>query len=311
MIRAITDAWNRFFFTPQPPTALALYRIAFAAIVLLNLFLSHSDWLTWYGGDGLLTMSSLPGRAARLNLFAVWPHSDRAISALFWIIVLFAVLLLIGFMSRVSSVIVFVALLSLHKRNPMILSGGDTLLRLDAFFMMFAPTGAALSVDQLIRKSRGRLKKGPKLVIPWAQRMIQIQTALLYLSTVYWKLRGHTWIDGTALYYVLHLSEFRQFAVAGAENAAVIRLMTWSALAIEFSLGTIVWVRRLRYWVLLAGVCLHAAIEYALNIPLFSLTIVSTYLTFADSRDLDFVGAWLRARWRAPILAGLTPRRTL
>lgn len=311
MIRALAHAWNQFFFAPQRATALALYRIVFATIVLLNLFLALPDWLTWFGEDGLLTMNSLPGRAARLNLFAVWPHSDRAITALFWIIVVFAVLMLVGFMSRTSSAIVFVALLSLHKRNPMILSGGDALLRLDAFFMMFAPTGAALSMDRLIRRYRGRVEKEPLLVLPWAQRMIQIQTTLLYLSTVYWKLRGHTWIDGTALYYVLHLSEFRQFAVPGAENAAVIKCMTWSALAVELSLGTIVWVKRLRHWVLLAGVCLHAAIEYALNIPLFSLTIVSTYLTFVDSRDLESVGAWLSARWRAPIPDGLTPRRNL
>jgi hypothetical protein len=127
--------------------------------------------------------------------------------------------------------------------------------------------------------------------------MLQIQTAIVYLSTFAWKLRGHTWIGGTALYYALHLSEFHQFAVPGAENAAAIRLMTWTTLAIEFSLGTLVWVRRLRYRVLLAGVCLHAAIEYAMNIPLFSLTMVATYLNFIDPRDLDAVWEWIRGRW--------------
>ncbi|HYW46190.1 MAG TPA: S8 family serine peptidase [Bryobacteraceae bacterium] len=160
---------------------------------------------------------------------------------------------------------------------------------------MFAPTGAALSVDRLIRKYRGGPGE-PPLVLPWAQRMIQIQTALVYLSTFYWKLLGHTWVDGTALYYVLHLSEFKQFYVPGADNPAVIKLMTWSTLAIEFSLGTLVWIRPLRYWVLLAGICLHAAIEYALNIPLFSLTIVASYLNFVDPRDLDAARAWLRGK---------------
>jgi hypothetical protein len=300
MIRAAAHAWNRFFFTPQQPTVLALYRIVFATIVLLDLFLSHPDWLTWFGEDGLLTMDSVPGRGAKLNIFAAWPHNNRAITALFWIFVVFASFMLVGFMSRASSVIVFAALLSLHKRNPMILSGGDTLLRLDAFFMMFAPTGAALSVDRLIHRYRGGRRES-RLVLPWAQRMIQIQTTLVYLSTVYWKLLGHTWLDGTALYYVLHLSEFKQFAVPGADNAAIVKLMTWSTLAIEFSLGTIVWIRRFRYWVLLAGVCLHAGIEYALNIPLFSLTIVATYLNFVDPRDLDAaIVRWWGRRFRLP-----------
>lgn len=291
MIRAVADAWNKFFFTPQRADVIALYRIVFATIVLLNLFLSYSDWCVWFGEDGLLTLNSLPGRAAQLNLFAVWPHNNAAILTLFWVFVVFAVCLLVGFMSRTSSVVVFLALLSLHKRNPMILSGGDTLLRLDAFFLMFAPSGAALSIDRMIRGARTEV-----LVAPWAQRMIQIQTTLVYLSTVYWKLLGHTWIDGSALYYVLHLSEFRQFSVPFADNVVVIRLMTWLALATEFSLGTVVWIRRLRYWVLLAGVCLHAAIEYALNIPLFSLTIVATYLTFVDDGDFDRARTWWRRR---------------
>ena len=300
MIRAVTDAWNKFFFTPQRPTALALYRIVFATLVLLDLFLWYPDWLTWFGVDGLLTMNSLrgAGRAAQFNIFVIWPHNNTAIIVLFWIIVVFAVFMLVGFMSRISSVIVFVALLSLDKRNPMILSGGDVLLRLDAFFMMFAPIGAALSVDRLIYRYRGGRQTEPKLVLPWAQRMIQIQTTLVYLSSFYWKLHGGTWLDGTAVYYVLHLSEFKQFFVPGADNAAIIKLMTWSTLAIELSLGTIVWIKQLRYWVLLAGIFLHGGLEYALNIPLFSFTIVATYLTFVDPRDLDAVRAWLRVRWR-------------
>ena len=288
MICAFANAWNRFFFTPQRATVLGLYRVVFAAIVLLDLFLLRPDWLTWFGADGLLTMGSLPGRAAKLNLFALW-HQNAAISGLFWVFVVFACCLLVGFMSRFSSVMVFVALLSMHKRNPMILSGGDTLLRLDAFFLMFAPTGAAFSVDRLIQRYRRGQWQEPRLVLPWAQRMIQIQTTLVYLSTFYWKLLGHTWIDGTALYYVLHLTEFRQFAVPGADNATVIRMMTWSTLAIEFALGTVVWIRRVRYWVLLAGVCLHAGIEYALNIPLFSLTITASYLSFVEEGDLGAV----------------------
>jgi len=184
----------------------------------------------------------------------------------------------------------------------MIISGGDALLRLDAFFLMFAPTGAALSVDRRISRYRGRQPRVSKLILPWAPRMIQIQTTILYLSTVYWKLRGHTWIDGTALYYVFHLIEFKQFTIPGATHMAVVRLMTWSTLAIELSLGTLVWIRRLRYWVLLAGVCLHAGIEYALNIPLFSFTVVASYLTFVEPRDFASACAWGRTRWRSLVL---------
>ena len=64
---------------------------------------------------------------------------------------LFAVFLTVGFLSRFSSVAVFLCLVSIHQRNLFILNSGDTILRVTGFFLMFAPTGAAISVDRLVR----------------------------------------------------------------------------------------------------------------------------------------------------------------
>jgi hypothetical protein len=77
--------------------------------------------------------------------------------------------------------------------------------------------------------------------------------------------------------------------------------MTYGTLAIEFSVPILVWNRRLRPWVMLAGVSLHLGIEYSIRVGFFSLAMLTLYLSFldpvwAEHRLLAFRG-WLdRAR---------------
>jgi hypothetical protein len=150
-------SWNEFFFTPRSPLPLGLFRILYGAMVIATLLLLRPDWLTWYGTHAWTTLPVMqriePG--TRLNLFTLLPQNDAWIEALFWVLLASAVLLMLGFLTRINSVIVFLCLTSVHQRNLYITHGGDTFLRVAGFFLMFAPAGAALSIDRLLRIRRG------------------------------------------------------------------------------------------------------------------------------------------------------------
>src|SRR5258708_5243220 len=139
----VIHAWNGFFFTPQPATPIALYRILYGLLVITDLALLHGDWLTWYGVNGLVRFETLlklaPGR--NLGLFWLIPQDDAWIEAFFWVFLLFAVSLTIGLFSRFSSVAVFVCLSSILRRDAYIMHSGDALLRACGFFLMLAPSG--------------------------------------------------------------------------------------------------------------------------------------------------------------------------
>src|SRR5260370_46864 len=204
---AIVAAWNRFFFAEQSPLPLALFRLAYGLVVACPLVLLKPDWLTWYGTHAWVSLNTTrelePG--VRLNLFTVIPQDDRWILALFWVFLASAIMLTVGFLSRINSVIVYLCLASIQQRNLYITHGGDTFLRVAGFFLIFAPAGAALSVDRLLRVWRGREQVAVQARRLWAQRMIQIELSLVYVITVCWKLKGGPWIDGSALFYVNHL----------------------------------------------------------------------------------------------------------
>jgi predicted DCC family thiol-disulfide oxidoreductase YuxK len=203
---------------------------------------------------------------------------------------------MLGLFTRISGVLLFVLLITIHHRNPVILNSGDTLLRLATFYLIFTRAGDAFSLDRLIALARGRVSGPPRPRAPWAMRLIQIQLSFVYLYAFIWKAMGPMWLHGTAVYYTARLAEFWRFPVPYIfEHMWTIKLWTWSTLVIEFSLATLIWVKELRYWVLLAGLLLHAGIDYSMNIPLFGFIMISMYLTFIEPEDLERFFARARA----------------
>ena len=135
---------------------------------------------------------------------------------------------------------------------------------------------------------------------PWAQRMIQIELALLYFASFCWKAQGTPRVQGTALFYIYHLDEIRRFPVPSwLLHPIILKLGTWSALALEFSLGVLIWVRELRYPLLALGFLFHLCLEYSLNLPLFEWDVLAAYVLFIDAADIARAGKWIRGAVRA------------
>jgi hypothetical protein len=265
--------------------------------VSATLLLLRPDWLNWYGVHAWVTLSTMmkvePGM--RLNLFTVVPQNDSWINALFWLFLGFAVLLTIGLWTRVSSVVVFLALASIQQRNLFITNGGDVFLRIAGFFLIFAPAGAAFSIDRRIRIRAGKEGREIQPRSPWAQRMIQFEMALLYFVSFCWKSMGVPWVNGTALSYVNQLEELRRFPRPQWMQAPVLlKLGAWLTLGLEFSLGILIWFKELRYPLLLLGLLFHLCIEYWLNIPMFQWNILTAYVLFVDPKDLEKGLNWIR-----------------
>jgi hypothetical protein len=296
-LRVLLRAWNEFFFAPQSPIPISLFRVLYGLVVTATLVLLRPDWLNWYGTHAWVTLSTMrqvePG--PRLTLFNWIPQDDAWINASFWLFLGFAVLLTVGLWTRVSSVAVFLALASIHQRNLFITHAGDTFLRVAGFFLIFAPAGAAFSVDRFLCIRAGKQDPALQPRSPWAQRMIQLELALLYLVSFWWKSMGVPWVDGTALYYVSRLEEIRRFPLpAWVERPMMLKLGAWLTLGLEFSLGVLIWFKELRYPLLLLGLLFHLSIEYWLNIPMFQWDVLTAYVLFVDPADLLKVAKWIK-----------------
>jgi hypothetical protein len=77
---------------------------------------------------------------------------------------------------------------------------------------------------------------------------------------------------------------------AWTQQLWILKLVTWYTLALEFSLGVLIWFRPFRYPLLVLGLLFQLSIEYALNIPMFEWDVLTAYVLFVDPTDLQQIG---------------------
>lgn len=305
--RGFAAAWQAFWFTPSSPLPLAVFRILFGLLVLANGILMAPDWLVWFGERGIVTPETAHGLLAagpRPDVFGWLPAGDGWTYLVLGAYLTAALGLTFGFYTRTSAVVLLVCFLSMHNRDPLILNSPDKLMRIITFILIFSPAGAALSLDRRLRAARGEVQGDPARVSPWTLRLLQVQLATVYLDAALIKSGGTTWLDGTALHYALRVDTFARFPIPYVpDHLWAINALTWGTLALEFALGTLVWLRPLRYPVLLGGLLFHAGIGWAMTVPLFGLLMAIMYVVFVDAADLARVltKAKTTARWLPPL----------
>jgi hypothetical protein len=198
-----------------------------------------------------------------------------------------AVVFVLGWRTRIVSILLFLGVLSIHQRLILVDSGADTLIMCMTFCAMLSPCGAAYSLDarREARKRGGTLAE--PLIVPWAQRLIQFQIALLYFMTAALKCNGRTWAAGTSIYYVMHNPDFNRFTLGVGESPLILNALAHGTVWLEFALAFLLWFRGARPYVIAGGVALHATILLTVNIPLFGEMAMASYVTFMTAPELD------------------------
>lgn len=314
------DDW---WFGHRSPVSLGLLRIMLGTMAVIALSMTLLLFNDWYTPDGFVPRE-LSDRFLRYDSHVVWqntpwefhlpfgpprltllPWGDNAAVTLgvYLLTLASAVAFTLGWRTRIAGLILVAGMVSIHTRTPFIIHSGDSLLRLCLIYLVLSPSGAALSLD----RRRELRQKGLPPETPFTpvrvtgQRLIQYQTALCYLATVWWKIFGTFWIDGTATFYPSRMHEFSRFPVPEfLERQPFLGLTTYGTLIVEVALGTLFFWKPARKWVLISGLALHAYIEYRFNIPMFAFIITSTYIAFYEG---DEVERWLAKRgWGRKLL---------
>ena len=283
--------WNQFFFDPISPASLGLFRICFGFVVFLSVLGKYPFRRIFYSDQGIVSYATLthffPGNPW---LYFRWmPDQDPGLQFFFIGLLVASAFLTVGLFSRVSSVLVFLGIICLSNRNFFVDNAGDDLLRINCFFLMFAPCGAAYSLDRVWKIKQGLVARGslPR-VSPWAQRLLQLQLAYLYIDTFLLKLPGEGWQDGTALYYALNYRELQRFNFKYFFYTLwQIKLATYSVEFLELAAGTLIWFRAFRYWVLAGAFLLHFGINLTMQFPVFQYVMMASLIVFIYPEDME------------------------
>ncbi|MBI2682798.1 MAG: HTTM domain-containing protein [Acidobacteriales bacterium] len=214
--------------------SLAFFRVALALIVIGDLIYRARDLEAFYTDFGLLPRYTLIGQFADRWIISVHNMSGlwQVQALLFLIAGIFAVMMLLGWRTRLATFLCWFMVLSLDNRNPVILQGGDTLFRMLLFWAMFLPLGAYYSVDAALDPEPVRPR--PQRIFSVASLALMLQIAFVYWFSVIAK-SGPEWRhDGTAVYFALSLEQFATpFGHWMTRFPGFLRFLTFFTLVVE------------------------------------------------------------------------------
>ena len=207
-------------------------RISLGAVLFFDTLTRMKDLYAHYTDGGVLP------RGAFLNLWSNdWFFSLHTASgnfyfeaALFAITLIFALFLMFGYRTKLSTIISWILLISVQNRNPIIMHGGDIIFRATLFWGMFLPLGSRYSADRILERT-ARPKK--KLLFSAATFAYVIQISIFYIFSGFLK-NGELWKNGQAIFYALSLDQFaRKIGTFLLQFPALLSVMTLSVLYFE------------------------------------------------------------------------------
>ena len=282
------------------PRSLALFRVALALVLLGDLRFRIANLGAFYTDWGVLP------RVAQIQLFGNLPSlvsfhmmsGTLAITAiLFAIEVLAALALFVGYRTGIATFVSWIMLVSLHNRNPMVLQGGDALMRMLLFWALFLPLGARASLDVWLAPDNLDTA-APK--IPNAP-CLSMGTfgALLQICFVYW----FTWAlktdaiwrtDGTAVGYALSIDQMnRPLGRWLLGYPDLMRVLTFFTLELERwgPLVALVPLWRVRLFMVAVFSGFHITMGLCLTLGLFTYIAPTAWLLFVPTGAWDFLEA--------------------
>jgi hypothetical protein len=187
--------------------ALAALRIGTGLLILSDLFERAQDVQAFYSDEGTMPRTLLIERVSA-SPWCVSFHLLSGQPAVQWFLLLiaaaFAIALILGFHTKAATVVSWILLVSLQYRNPIILQGGDVLLRLLLFWGMFLPWEERYSTG-----SKARIPisaAGPFLSVATLALLLQI--CFVYVFAARLKSDPAWTRDFTAVYDAFSLDHF-------------------------------------------------------------------------------------------------------
>jgi len=279
--------------------ALAVLRIGTGILLLVDLCQRVRDLSAFYSDAGVMPRSMLIERVTE----SPWCMSFHLMSgqptvelALLLASAICSTALMAGFRTRLFTILAWIFLLSLQYRNPIVLQGGDVLLRMILFWGIFLPWGERFSVSN------------DPAPVHQEETLVSAATAalLLQICFVYWfsacLKSDPSWRrDFTAVYAAFSLDHFaKPLAKLLLPCHRVLRFLTAGSFwleafgpAIGLLGGVITW--RIRAAAVFAFIGFHALMALCLELGLFPAVCSAAWLVFLPSQFWDWVETRLGA----------------
>lgn len=309
--------WLRESYASVDPRTLGVFRIVLGFLCAADAIRHWWHARFFYSNSGVLTNHYhlwTPSGRYNFSLF----HSFSTLSEVhvaFAACVLIHLLFMVGWHTRLFSILSFIIVTSIDNRLVMVENGGYVVVNIVVGYAMFLPTGRRFSVDALLRSYREHKEKTGEdlnrryrpddLTAPYVSAIVAL--AIINLGFVYFfnvvNKSGATWRNGQTVHYVLWLNRmvtgvavlFRKILPYWATA-----LLTWATMVHEALL--VGWVlspkgkRITRPLAVLGIAALHTTFGVMMRLGPFSWFMIAWGLLLPVRENWEDAGAWIREK---------------
>jgi hypothetical protein len=285
------------FFRREDERIYAVVRIGFAVVALLNLISLWPDRQVFFSDSGMVDQNVAMSQAypVYLSLFGL-VRSEAAVTVVMLVTALALVMLMAGVGARLAALWVLVWHVSYIARSPIVVAGWDSVLRCFSFLILVSPMGKCWTLPAILH---GKCRTVPAGVWAYGLVLMRLQVLVIYWHAVLARLLHPDpyWRNGEFLSYFMLSHMARWPGKWVLEYGSLLALGTYAIQFSEAAIPVLLWVKRTRWWGALLGTALHAGISlFALDLELFWLTMVMSYLAFLRTEDVEGMER-LAKRW--------------
>lgn len=297
------------------PRSLGLFRIAYATLLLGNLWSRFQDVDIWYTNNGLFPNHTLLWRPPARYLFSFFftLSSNYEARAGFAVCAVVFFVFLLGYRTKLFHALSLLCLVSVNSRISLLENGGDMVMNLLCLYTLFLPLGARFSIDSLLSSMRNFDEKTPADLanrdassgtkVPVVHLVVftmLLQWTLIYFFNVIHK-TGQTWVTGTAVHYTLHQDRLNTaFAVWMRENVpfGVLQALTYGTIVVEVLGFLFIASPFFQRWTRLGAVLLmpslHAGFALCLHLGPFSYGMMCFFILLIHKDHWDALWHFFR-----------------
>lgn len=306
-VNKITSSPRRFeswlMDAPHSLIAVALVRIIIGAGIFLLVAVSFTNRRYFWGdasGWQDPQRGTGPWGSFPYNFFNP-ADPDGLLVAKLAVVALLGLFIAFGFFTRPSILVAFFLVASLGGIGPYSADSGDNLVRITLFYLIFTDAGGKWSIDALLR-----IRFNPRRLLPdWLRYTLHnlgiiaigAQTIIIYIIAGLTKLRGETWIDGSALYYALNMQQFMPWPALTAFVTSIpwmMMLVSWATVWLQLLFPVLLLNHYTRVGIVVLMMGFHLGIALFMGLGVFSLVMFASDLIFI--RDGEFER--IRDDWR-------------
>jgi hypothetical protein len=281
---AIGETWMRFWFTPVGSRPLAVVRMSSGLLGLLLLWSYAGSLDAWFGPRGVLSVDAVAAWRGPFggSLFdAVSSAGAMRLASVF--IALVFVMLLAGVFTPVVAPVAAILWASLLNRGPMLAGPADDCLAVLLWCLAVAPAGEHLSIDRWLRDRRGLQEPQPSWRSSLGLGLVQVHGSVIALAAVLSQLKGVTWWNGTAAWWLAAREGGRLVDLTGAlvRSEFLVNAVTHAITGFEVAFAVGLWFAATQRVVARIGLVAWPAIGLLAGEPLWGLAMAIFAVPFS------------------------------